>query len=174
FAKVEALTLGPPSDEPLCNPDRIPPRHRYERAAERANIAALVVLLEGRGRMAGRIVIDLLRQSGGGAPMVVEGDRRRLVAADPSGAENAVPVLRIARTACRTDIEALVEEACLGEDLASEGHAGAGADFPGRTPVGTVAGEEFAVERDGPIAAPETPVGFEIALRLRLELRGKH
>src|SRR5262249_59253695 len=116
FAKVEALTLGPPSDEPLCNPDRIPPRHRYERAAEIANIAASFVLHEERGRMAAHIVIDLLRQSGGVAPMVVEGDRRRLVAADPSGAENAVPVLRIARTACRTDIEALVEEYRPGQD----------------------------------------------------------
>src|SRR4051812_27815977 len=116
--------------------------------------------------MAAHIEVDLLGKALHRSPMVVECDRCRLVAAVIATCEQSVPIFRIARTAGLADVEPFVEQPGSLEDLASERHARAGTDLPGREHLAAHCRELGGAEGAGHITLPETPEGLEMPLRL--------
>src|SRR6185312_14094691 len=141
-------------------------RHVCQSAPQVARIAAALVLDQQRRRMAAHVGMDLAGQRVRVAAVEVPHDGAGFVAASRTGAEHAMPELRVARAARRAMAQALIEQAYLVEHLAPEGHIGAGADLPDRRAAAAVLGEEGAAEVDAAIAAAKAPIGLEMRLRL--------
>ena len=111
--------------------------------------------------MSAHVVKDLVLESFPLAPVVMEDDRARFIAAALAAQQQIVPKLGVSAAARRANVQALIEPTEEEESLASERHVGTGADDPSRTARRARLMRELRREKNRLVTPVKAPKGLE-------------